>query len=77
MERILEFSRARAIIGYTKEIDDAYSYLAESLLYGLIFDSQLSPREIVTRVRGALRQVRLRRTISAREVHCPLVCYQR
>lgn len=77
MERILEFSRARAIIGYTKEIDDAYSYLAESLMYGLIFDSQLSPRDVVQRVRGALRQIRLRRTTSAREVHSPLVCYQR
>ncbi len=77
MERILEFSRARAIIGYTKEIDDAYSYLAESLMYGLIFDSQLSPLEIVKRVRAALRQIRLRRTTTAREVHSPLVCYQR
>lgn len=75
MRRILEFSRARAIIGYEKEIDDPYSYLAESLLYGLIFDSKLSPREIVKRVRGALRQVRIRRTISARELHCPLVSY--
>ncbi|MBI3457172.1 MAG: hypothetical protein HY002_15450 [Candidatus Rokubacteria bacterium] len=77
MERILEFSRARAIIGYTKEIDDAYSYLAESLLYGLIFDSKLSPAEIVMRVRAALRQIRLRRTASAREFHSPLVCFQR
>jgi len=77
MERILEFSHARAIIGYRKEIDDAYSYLAESLMYGLIFDSNLSPREIVRRVRTALRQVRLRRTISARELHSPLVCFQR
>jgi len=77
MERILEFSRARAIIGYTKEIDDAYSYLAESLLYGLMFDSQLSPAEIVKRVRLALRQIRLRRTSTAREFHSPLVCFQR
>ena len=77
MERILRFSRARAIIGYTKEIDDAYSYLAESLLYGLLFDSLLPPREVVRRVRTALRQIRLRRTDSAREFRCPLVCYQR
>ncbi len=77
MERILEFSRARAIIAYTKEIDDAYSYLAESLLYGLVFDSLLSPAEIVRRVRAALRQIRLRRTFNAREVRCPLVCFQR
>jgi hypothetical protein len=76
MERILEFSRARAIIGYTKEIDDAYSYLAESLMYGLIFDSQLSPREIVKRVRIALRQIKLRRISTAREFHSPLICFQ-
>lgn len=75
MRRLLEFSRARAIIGYEKEIDDAYSYLAESLLYGLIFDSRSSPREIVKRVRGALRRVRIRRTSGARELRCPLVCY--
>jgi hypothetical protein len=77
MERILDFSRARAVIGYTKEIDDAYSYLAESLLYGLLLDSSLSPAEIVKRVRLALRQIRLRRTETAREVHSPLVCFQR
>ena len=77
MERILDLSRARAIIGYTKEIDDAYSYLAESLLYGLIFDSLLSPKEIVKRVRVALRQIKLRRTYTAREFHSPLVCFQR
>ena len=77
MERILEFSRARAIIGYTKEIDDAYSYLAESLFYGLIFDSKLSPADIVKRVRAALRQIKLRRTATAREFHSPLVCFQR
>jgi hypothetical protein len=77
MERILDFSRARAVIGYTKEIDDAYSYLAESLLYGLLLDSALSPAEIVKRVRLALRQIRLRRTENAREVHSPLVCFQR
>lgn len=77
MERILGFSRARAIIAYTKEIEDAYSYLAESLMYGLIFDSLLSPAKVVKRVGSALRQIRLRRTVSAREVHSPLVCYQR
>jgi hypothetical protein len=77
MERILEFSHARAIIGYTKEIDDAYSYLAESLMYGLIFDTALSPLEIVRRVRLALRQIKLRRTATAREFHSPLVCFQR
>ncbi len=77
MERILEFSRARAVIGYTEEIDDAYSYLAESLMYGLIFDSHLSPMEIVKRVRAALRQIKLRRTATAREFHSPLVCFQR
>jgi hypothetical protein len=77
MERILELSRARAIVAYTKEIEDAYSYLAESLLYGLLLDSGLSPVEIVKRVRLALRQIRLRRTFNAREVHCPLVCFQR
>jgi len=77
MGRILEFSRARAIIAYTKEIEDSYSYLAESLLYGLFLDSLLSPVEIVRRVRGALRQIRLRRTTSARETHSPLVCFQR
>jgi CHAT domain len=77
MERILEFSRAQAIIAYTKEIEDSYSYLAESLLYGLVFDSLLSPTEIVRRVRAALREIRLRRTTSAREIRSPLVCFQR
>lgn len=77
MERILGFSRARAIIAYTKEIEDAYSYLAESLMYGLIFDSLLSPAKVVKRVGSALRRIRLRRTVTAREVHSPLVCFQR
>ena len=77
MERILGFSRARAIIAYTKEIEDAYSYLAESLMYGLIFDSLLSPEKVVKRVGSALRQIRVRRTVNAREVHSPLVCFQR
>jgi hypothetical protein len=77
MERILELSRARAIVGYTKQIDDVYSYLAESLMYGLIFDSRRSPTEVVRRVRSALRQIRIRRTATARGFQAPLVCYQR
>ena len=77
MERILEFSRARAVIAYTKEIEDAYSYLAESLLYGLLLDSGLSPAEIVKRVRIALRKIRVRRTSTALEWLSPRVCFQR
>ena len=45
--------------------------------YGLLLDSGLSPAEIVKRVRVALRQIRLRRTSTARELLSPLVCFQR
>jgi len=75
MQRLLEVSGARAIIAYRNEIDDAYAFVAETLLYSRIFDTRWRPGKLVRRIRIALQALEVKWGSGARDARSPLICF--
>lgn len=75
MRHLLKVSKARAIICYDKDIDDAYAFVTEALLYNRMFDTLRRPSEVVSAVKRALRSLRVTREYGQRETRSPVVCF--
>ena len=77
MEEVLGASGANAIVTYTKDIDDAHAFIAESLFYSRLFDTYLRPEKIVKTVRGTLAALRMKYDVDRRFGPSPMKCFTR
>lgn len=76
LRKLLEHSKARAIISYRHEIDDAYAYLAEGILYSRLFDTRWRPGKIIRKVRGALKHLEVTYDGERGHTKAALVCFE-
>ncbi len=75
MNQLLKVSKAKAIVSYDQDIDDAYAFVAEGLFYSRLFDTRWRPEKIVKRVKSALKGLQMARDAESRNTRSPLICY--